>query len=43
VRKIIQKGINDALLRHKQMGNPIYEWSGNHIVQIPPEKIIINE
>ena len=42
VTKIIQKGINAALLKHKQAGNPIYEWRDNKVVWIPPEKIIIN-
>jgi len=42
VTQIIQKGINDALLKHKQAGNPICEWRDNKIVWIPPEKIVIN-
>ena len=42
VTKIIQKGINDALLKHKQAGNPICEWRDNKIVWIPANKIVIN-
>lgn len=42
VTQIIQKGINDALLKHKQAGNPICEWRDNKVVWIPPEKIVIN-
>ncbi len=43
VTKIIQSGINDALLKHKQAGNQICEWRDNKVVWIPPEKIVINE
>ncbi|MGV3740127.1 MAG: hypothetical protein ACO1N3_02390 [Gammaproteobacteria bacterium] len=42
VTEIIQKGINDALLKHKQAGNPICEWRDNKIVWIPADKIVIN-
>lgn len=42
VTKIIQKGINDALLKHKQAGNPICEWRDNKVVWIPADKIVIN-
>lgn len=42
VTKIIQKGINDALLKHKQAGNPICEWRDNKVVWIPVDKIVIN-
>ena len=42
VTKIIQKGINDALLKHKQAGNPICEWRDNKIVWIQANKIVIN-
>ena len=37
--KIIQTGVNHALLQHKRMGNPICEWRDGHVVWIPPEKI----
>lgn len=43
VTKIIQSGINDALLKHKQAGNQVCEWRDNKVVWIPPEKIVINE
>ena len=42
VTKIIQKGINDALLKHKLAGNPICEWRDNKVVWIPADKIVIN-
>jgi hypothetical protein len=39
VRCIIQEGIRAALLRHKQVGNPICEGKDGSVVWIPPEKI----
>jgi hypothetical protein len=39
VRDIIQSGINAALLRHKQAGNPVCEWRDNKVVWIKPENI----
>ena len=43
VTKIIQSGINDALLKHKQAGNQVCEWRDNRVIWIPPEKIVINK
>ena len=43
VTQIIQKGINEALLKHKQAGNSICEWRDNKVFWIPPEKIIVND
>ncbi len=43
VTKIIQSGIQEALLKHKQAGNRICEWRNNQVVWIPPEKIVINK
>ena len=37
--KIIQAGVNRALLQHKRMGNPICEWRDGRVVWIPAEKI----
>jgi hypothetical protein len=39
VTAIIQSGIRDALLKHKQAGNPVCEWKNNKVVWIAPEKI----
>ena len=43
VTKIIQNGINAALLKHKQAGNQVCEWRDNKVVWIPSEQIIINK
>jgi hypothetical protein len=38
---IIQSGIREALLKHKQAGNPICEWKDNKVVWISAENIPI--
>lgn len=37
--KIMQSGVNQALLQHKRMGNPICVWRDGKVVWIPPEPI----
>ena len=39
VTNAIQAGINAALLRHKQTGNPICVWRDGKVVWIAPEEI----
>jgi len=39
VTNAIQAGINAALLRHKQTGNPICVWRDGNVVWIAPEEI----
>lgn len=41
VRQIIQSAIYDALLKHKQAGNPVCEFRNGKVVWIQPEDIII--
>lgn len=43
VTQIIQAGIKDALMKHKQAGNPICEWRDNKIVWISPEQIPVDK
>lgn len=43
VTQIIQSGIQDALLKHKQAGNQICVWRDNKVVWIPPERIVVNK
>lgn len=42
ITKALQTGIQAALLKHKQAGNPICEWQDNKVVWVAPEKIILN-
>jgi hypothetical protein len=39
ITEIIQEGIQAALMKHKQAGNPICEWRDDKVHWIPPEKI----
>jgi len=43
VTQIIQSGISDALLKHKQAGNQVCEWRDNKVVWIQPENIAVNK
>lgn len=43
VTNAIQAGINAALLKHKQLGQPICVWREGKVVWIAPEDIIISE
>lgn len=43
VTQIIQTGIWDALLKHKQAGNPVCEWRDNKVVWIQPGEIVIKK
>ncbi len=39
VTDAIQKGINAALLRHKQLGKPVCVWRNGKVVWIAPKNI----
>lgn len=41
VKTAIQAGINAALMKHKQLGNPICVWRNDKVVWISPEDINI--
>ena len=43
VRLIIQSAIHDALLKHKQAGNPVCELRNGQIVWIKPQDIEIDD
>lgn len=43
VRQIIQLGINDALLKHKQAGNPVCGWKNGKVFWVDPEHISVNK
>jgi len=35
----VRQGVQDALRRHKQAGNPVAIWRDGQVVWIPPEEI----
>ena len=43
VRAIIQTGINDALLKHKQAGNPVCGSKNGKVFWVAPENIVIKK
>ncbi len=42
VTEALQLGIKDALLKHKQAGNPVCEWKDGKVVWISPENIPVD-
>jgi imidazolonepropionase-like amidohydrolase len=39
----LKQAVQEALLRHKQAGNPVVAWRDGKIVWIPPEEIAVPE
>jgi len=39
IEEAINRGVREALLRHKQAGNPIADWRDGQVVWIAPEDI----
>ncbi len=39
----LKQGVREALIRHKQAGNPIVAWRDGKIVWIKPEEILLPE
>jgi len=37
--KALRTAVGEALLRHKQAGNPVAVWRNGRVVWIPPEEI----
>lgn len=42
LERILQVGVQQALLIHKRLGNPIAAWKDGKVVIIPPEEIVIS-
>lgn len=40
ISQALAKGVHEALLRHKQAGNPVVTWRDGKIVWLKPEEII---
>lgn len=41
ITQALAQGVRDALLKHKQAGNPIVVWHDGKIVWIKPEEIAV--
>ncbi|MEW6327239.1 MAG: hypothetical protein AB1487_06555 [Thermodesulfobacteriota bacterium] len=42
IDKALREGVQEALIIHKKLGNPIVAWRDGKIVRIRPEEIIIH-
>lgn len=42
VQQALARAVREALLRHKQMGNPIAVWQDGRVVLIAPEDIVVD-
>ncbi len=43
MEQILQKAVNDALLRHKQAGNPVCELQDGKVIWIQPQDIVVKQ
>ena len=43
IDKALQQGVQEALIRHKKLGNPIVVWRDGKIVWIKPEEIPVGK
>lgn len=41
IERVFRLAVNDALLMHKRLGNPIATWKDGKVVIVPPEEIVI--
>jgi hypothetical protein len=39
----LAKGVREALLRHKKLGQPVAVWKDGKAVWLPPEKIRVSK
>jgi len=39
ILEALREAVREALLRHKQAGNPVVVWRDGRVVWIPPEDI----
>lgn len=42
IDKALKEAVQEALMRHKQAGNPIVVWRGGKMVWLQPEDISVN-
>lgn len=42
IEAVLQKGVDQALLIHKRLGNPIATWKDGKVVIVPPEEIVLS-
>lgn len=43
VEALFQRAVQQALWRHKRLGNPVAAWENDQVVIVQPEEIVIDE
>lgn len=43
IEDVLRRAVYQALLAHKQAGNPIATWQDEHVVIVPPEDILLED
>jgi hypothetical protein len=43
IQQAMKQAVREALIRHKQAGNPVATWRDGRVVWIPPEEIPVEE
>ena len=43
IDEAVRRGVREALIRHKKLGNAIVAWRDGKVVWIPPEDIQVND
>ena len=43
IQEALTRAVRDALLRHKQAGNPVAEWRDGRVVWVAPEDIPVEQ
>lgn len=43
ISQALAKAVRDALLKHKQAGNPVATWRDGKVVWISPAEILVEE
>lgn len=41
IGEVLKQAVNQALLRHRLLGNSVAVWKDGQVVTIPPEEIVI--
>lgn len=41
IGQILQQAVNQALWRHKRLGNPVAVWKDGNVVIVPADEIVI--
>ena len=43
IQDALTRAVRDAMLRHKQAGNPVAEWRDGRVVWVAPEDIPVEQ